>query len=306
VYDALNVVNQAENAFKNLVSPNRNDTIWGEALTPVESVEVSIPSLTLANALDLALQNRPELEINRTQKQINAIDQRYFRDLKKPQIDLVTSFTQAGAAGSVNSNFVNPVGTSNTTGTLNQVIANLNVITMQNYPNLPQITPIPVTPPAELPDYLIGGYGSALANLYRYPSFRVGVQFNLPIFGDRTARAQYGRSLVEGERLETQREQIEQNILVDVRNALQTVRTAEARLRAAAIARANSEKQYESEQRKLGEGQSDVYRVLERQTALAAARSTELRSRIELNKAIADLQRATGNSLKAQDIETRK
>jgi len=84
------------------------------------------------------------------------------------------------------------------------------------------------------------------------------------------------------------------------------VHTAEARLRAAAIARENSQKQYESEQRKLDEGQSDIYRVLDRQTALAAARSSELRARTELNKAIADLNRATGNTLKENNIETRK
>jgi HAE1 family hydrophobic/amphiphilic exporter-1 len=111
---------------------------------------------------------------------------------------------------------------------------------------------------------------------------------------------------VEGERLETEREQIEQNIQMDVRNALQSVHTAEARLRAAAIARDNTQKQYESEQRKLDEGQSDIYRVLDRQTALTAARSSELRARTELNKAIVDLQRATGNTLRENNIETKK
>jgi outer membrane protein TolC len=100
-----------------------------------------------------------------------------------------------------------------------------------------------------------------------------------------------------------QREHIELVIQVEVRNALQASRTAEARLRAAAIARENSEKQYESEKRKLDEGQSDVYRVLERQTALSAARSNELRARTDLNKAIAELQRATGSTLKANDID---
>src|SRR5690606_38292179 len=100
-----------------------------------------------------------------------------------------------------------------------------------------------------------------------------------------------------------QRDQLEQNIQVDVRNAIQAVRTAEARLRAASVARENSVKQYESEQRKLDAGQSDIYNVLERQTALTTAQSNELRARTELNKAIADLHRATGNSLKVNDID---
>ena len=128
--------------------------------------------------------------------------------------------------------------------------------------------------------------------------------FNLP-FGNNTAKANLGRSLVQSEQIGTQREQIEQTIQVDVRNALQAVRTSEARLRSAAISRENSQKQYESEQRKLDAGQTDVYKVLERQTALINARSSELRAQTELNKAIADLQRATGNSLKANNIEAK-
>jgi len=87
---------------------------------------------------------------------------------------------------------------------------------------------------------------------------------------------------------------------------MQAMRTAEARLRAAAIARENAEKEYASEQRKLDEGQSDIYKVLDRQTALSSARSNELRARTDLNKAIADLQRATGNTLKENNIEPKK
>lgn len=303
VYDALNNVTVAENALKNYISPDRNNKIWAESVLPTDPVDADVPVTTLNDALTAALQNRPELEVNQTQKEINAIDQKFYKEQTKPQIDLVANYTLAGAAGTFNPNVVNPIGSSNSTLALNQVIGRVNGLTPDQTP----ITPVIVTTPPSLPDQLNGGYGQALGNLFanRYPSFRVGVQFNLPLFGDKTARAQYGRSKVEGDRLQTQREQLEQNIQVDVRNALQMMRTAEARLRSAAIARENSEKQYESEQRKLDAGQSDVYKVLDRQTALTTARSNELRAQTELNKAIADLQRATGNSLKANNVEAR-
>ncbi|MCC7308728.1 MAG: TolC family protein [Acidobacteria bacterium] len=308
VYDALNAVGVAENNLKNLIAPGRTDAIWSRSVTPVDSVELNAPITTLSQALDAALQNRPELEINQAQKDINAIDQKFFKEQKKPQIDLIASYTLAGAAGTFNPDVVNPFSGTGTTSSINQLIRNNELLRNANPAlNLEQINQIPIIPTPALPDDLIGGYGSALGNLFanRYPTFRVGVQFNLPLFGDKTARAQYGKSLVEGEKLQTQREQIEQNIQVDVRNALQATRTAEARLRSAAIARENSQKEYESEQRKLDNGQSDIYRVLERQTALTTARSNELRAQTELNKAIADLQRATGNSLKANNIESR-
>jgi outer membrane protein TolC len=83
------------------------------------------------------------------------------------------------------------------------------------------------------------------------------------------------------------------------------VRSGEARLRAAVIARDASEQQYQSERRKLDAGQSTVFLVLERQTALTAARGNELRAQTELNKAIAELHRATGNSLTTHQIVVR-
>lgn len=303
VYDALNQVTISENNLKNLIAQNKNDALWGQSVVPVDSVELVSPSTTLPEALDAALQNRPELEINTAQKEINQIDQKFYREQSKPQIDLVGSYTTTGAAGSL-TNTTNPFsGSSETTRlTINQIVDRLNLLN----PNNP-LQPIPATPTQSLPENLIGGNGNALVNFLanRYPTFRVGVQFNLPLFGDKITKAQLGKSLVEGEKINTQRAQLEQGIQVDVRNSLQALRTAEARLRAAAISRENSVKQYESEQRKLDAGQSDVYKVLERQTALTTARSNELRAQTELNKAIADLQRATGNSLKANNVEAR-
>ncbi|HVF48165.1 MAG TPA: TolC family protein [Pyrinomonadaceae bacterium] len=283
VYDALNLVNQAENGLKNLISPNRADEIWSEAIMPVEAVEVTVPNTTLGEAMQTAMDNRPELEINAAQKAINAVDQRLFRDQKKPQIDLVASYSSSGIGGSQNPNFS---------------------------PNFP--TPCSVDPAspacAQQQANLALLTGNPLSGIFanRYPVLRVGVNFNLPLFGDKTAEANLGRSLVEAERLEIQREQIEQGIQLEVRNALQAIRTREAQLRSAAIARENSERQYASEQRKLDEGQSDVYKVLERQTALTVARSNELRARTELNKAVADLQRAMGYTLKANNIEAKR
>lgn len=286
VYDALNAVNQAENNLKNLISPNRTNAIWSQSLTPIDSVELTAPDTTLVEAVDTALQNRPELEINKTQKELNSIDQQFYREQKKPQIDLIASYTSSGVGGSLNPNSSNPL-----------------LRNCAQTPTLPECIAAAQALQALLQN--VGGGGTAVTDIFgnKYPTFRIGLQFNLPLFGDKSARALYGKSLVEGERLEAQREQAEQTIQVEVRNALQAIRTSEGRLRAAAIARENTAKQYESEQRKLDSGQSDIYKVLERQTALAVAKSNELKARTDLNKAIADLQRATGTSLKANNIE---
>ena len=287
IYDALDTVNRAENVLKNLIVKDKNDSLWSVSLIPTDKVDLETPNTTLPEALDLALQNRPELELNDTAKEINQIDQKFYKDQAKPQVDLFASYTSSGVGGTTNPIFTNPLAgsvCSVPTSTQCQAFLAQQSNLLQN----------------------LGGSASTVSDIFaqKYPTLRVGVNFNFPL-KNKTAQAQLGKSLVEEEKIQTQREQVEQSIQVDVRNALQSLRTSESRLRAAAISRENSLKQYESEQRKLDAGQSDIYKVLERQTALMTARSAELRAQTELNKAIADLQRATGNSLKANNVEAR-
>ncbi|HEX7957575.1 MAG TPA: TolC family protein, partial [Pyrinomonadaceae bacterium] len=208
-----------------------------------------------------------------------------------------------GLAGASNASGTNPLTASNeqVRNRINELVGIVN----NQFPGS-NLQPIPEPPVASIPGNLVGGEGQSLVNLAanRYTNFRAGVTVNLP-FRNTTAKAQLGRSLVDAERIRTQREQLEQLIQVDVRNALQLVRTAESRLRAAAAARSASEQQYASEQRKLDAGQSTVFLVLERQTQLATARGNELRAQTELNKAVAELQRATGNALEQNRVEIR-
>lgn len=295
VYSALDDVGRAENALKNLIAENREAPLWNVALVPTDSVDLKAPPTPLPDAMDAALRSRPELQQSDVAQAINDIEQRFAREQVKPQVDLVGSYGVVGLAGTLDSNRVtNPFTAQNA-----QLRERINQLSLLNgLPVLPE-------PPAQIfPDILLGGYGQSFGNLAanRFSNFRAGVQINLPL-KNRTAEAQLGRSLVERDRLRVQREQLEQLIQVDVRNALQLLRTAESRLRAAASARNASEQQYASEQRKFDAGQSTFFLVLERQTALTTARGNELRAQTELNKAIADLQRATGNALEENKVQ---
>jgi HAE1 family hydrophobic/amphiphilic exporter-1 len=297
IYVALDEVGRAENALKNLIAENRRSEVWRVALVPTDAVDVQPPVVALEDAMQAALATRPELQQSDVAREINLLDQRLAREATKPQVDLVGTYGAVGLAGAFDpATSVNPFSASN-----DQLRARINQLSQIN--GLPLL---PDPPPQTLPDTLVGGYGQSIANLgaNRFNNFRVGVQLNLPL-RNRTAEAQLGRTLVERDRLQVQREQLEQLIQVDVRNALQVTRTAESRLRAAAVQRSATEQQYASEQRKFESGQSTFFLVLERQNALAAARGLELRAQTELNKAVAELQRATGNSLEANQVQVR-
>jgi outer membrane protein TolC len=296
VFSAIEEVSRAENNLKNLIAENQKAAIWTESLVPTDPVDLTAPVVSLPDALKTAMENRPELQQSHLAGEINAINQRFFKDQTKPDVDLVGTYGITGLAGTISSNVVNPFTASNLL--VRQRVDQLSM--------LAGLDPLPVIPPQTFSPDLLGGLGQSFQNLLanRYGTFRIGVQVNLPL-RNRTAEAELGKSLVEGERIVTQREQLEQTIQVDVRNALQSLRSAESRLRAAIATRQANEQQFASEQRKLDAGQSTTFLVLERQTALTEARAMELKAQTDLNKAIADLQRATGNSLQVNSIVVR-
>lgn len=267
VYAAQEDVTRAENALKTLMLRDRNAELWSRALLPVTPVSLDVPRISLPHAISMALANRYELAELRTNTEINEIDHRFYRDQTMPQVDLTMSYSSNGVAGTLTEN-ENPL-------------------------------PIGNSIPAELQ----GGYGRSLSNLLGQdnPTVRVGVRISLPL-KNRTAKAQLGQSLAEGRRLDTVRAQTEQLIEADVRNAMQRVRSVEARMSAAVAQREAAEQQYTSEQRKFQAGMSTVFLVLQRQTDLTAARGRELETQTDLNKAVADFQRATGNTFSYRNV----
>ena len=271
VYTAQETVTRAENTLKTLLLPDRTSAEWSRPITPVSPVDVPPPAIGLEVALAEAMRNRPELEQLEVNAEINKIDERYFRDQTKPQIDLVGSYTSQGLAGSETPAAFDDMGN-------------------------------PLVPPV-----LVGGLLNSFSNLaaFRFPSYRIGVSISLP-WGNRVAKANLGRVLVESDRLANTRAQTEQVIEAEVRNALQALRSAESRLESAAAARSAAEELYASEERQFRSGTTTFYLVLQRQTELTAARGREIQARTDLNKAISEFQRAIGNTLTVNNVTVTK
>ena len=291
VYTAQENVTLAENNLKTLMLPDRTNEVWTRALVPISPVEVEIPRVPLETALAAALTNRQEIQQLQASAEINRINERYFRDQTKPQIDLVGTYQAAGLAGAVVPRA--PSTPSALTTRVNELSA------LAGLPELPVTTTTTNVPPN-----LVGGYFTSLGNLLAqdYPTYNIGVRISLPL-GNRTAKANLGRTLAEGTQIENQRAQTEQTIEADVRNALQTLRSAEARLQAAAATRASAEQLFESEQRQFRAGTSTVFLVFQRQTTLISARAIELQAQTTLNKAVSNFQRVLGTTLTANSVE---
>ena len=150
---------------------------------------------------------------------------------------------------------------------------------------------------------LIGGYGQTLRNLIGADTrnVTVGVAIQFP-FKNKTAEANLAGARIQKEQLAASTRSQEQIIEVDVRNSAQAVESARLRVLSAREARINAETQLEGEQRLYQVGRSTTFFLFQRENALANARASELRAETDYNKALADLQRATSTTLRANNI----
>ena len=296
-YSAQEALTAAENVLKTLILPDRTDPTWSSALIPITPVNVSPPITPLIDAVREGLANRPELAQIQINGEINATDNKFYREQTKPQVDLVATHTNAGLAG-----IQLPAGPNPFTAGLASLSDRINDLSL-----LAGLQPLPSTgggTTAGLPPLLVGSYGQSVSNIFNnnFPTTQVQLRMSLPL-RNRTAEANLNNSLAETRRIRNQRQQTEQSIEAGVRNAMQSVESAKARLASSRVARQSAEEQYQSEQRQFRAGTSTLFLVQQRQTDMITARSQERRAESDLGKAIATFELATGTILQTNNIQ---
>ena len=98
-YSAQTTLTQAENNLKTLMLEGRSSALWASALIPVTPPDSTAPVTPLADAVNQALADRPEVAEVQINGEINQRDTRYFHDQIKPQVDVIASYTRNGLAG---------------------------------------------------------------------------------------------------------------------------------------------------------------------------------------------------------------
>jgi outer membrane protein len=296
-YSAQTALTRAENTLKALMLADRTSPMWASALIPMTSDTASVPVIPLADAVAEALANRPETAEVQISGEINQSDTRFLREQTKPQVDLVGSYTRAGLAGSQVIQTVNPF-----TASFGPLIDRLNLLSATS-----GLQPITISGGGgTTPPLLVGGYDQSLSNLWagNFPTTQVQLRVSLPI-RNRTTEANLSRSIAEGRRIKNQKEQLEQAIETDVRNAMQGVQSSQLRLEAAKVQRQSAEEQYQSEQRQFQAGTSTLFLVQQRQSTMITARSQERRAEADLGQSIAAFELSTGSILREHNITLR-
>ena len=141
-----------------------------------------------------------------------------------------------------------------------------------------------------------GGYGSALGQVlaHDYPTYGIGVQVTLPIH-NRIAEADLARDELNTKQAQIRVAQLQNQAKLEVEDALIAIRRARASYDAAVQARKFQQESLEAEQAKFEVGASTAFFVIQYESLLAQAKSTEVAAKSSYVKARAALQRATGS-----------
>jgi outer membrane protein TolC len=272
------------------------DLVYGAGLRPKLEflVEPTDPPLAeskyevnLDMAVEKAFSERPELAIAHDEVERQQYLVQYAKSQRWPQLDVVGQYGYQGLTGQPSKDCVIP----NFTGTFTP-----------GQTGSPCAKFIPQLPPGSVPNS-----ANIMDANQDFFSGRTGLNwslkgvFSVPI-GNNTAYHNLERTQLEFRRANAQTKRTEQDIILDVRNAVRNLDSAYEGIEASERARIAAEEQLRAERIRLEHGESTPFNVLLREEQLVSAERDKIEAlRVYQNSATA-LDRAQGTILQSHSI----
>ena len=151
--------------------------------------------------------------------------------------------------------------------------------------------------------HLPGSVSDSVRDAFKqlYKNWTVGLTLSVPL-STVISRAEVARTRLELEQSQTQLKTLEQQITLEVSDAVRNIEINAQRYEAYKLARELTEKQLAAEEKKLSVGLSTNFFVLDAQDKLSTARSLELKSLVGYNLSLVQYERATGTALASRNI----
>lgn len=262
-------VAQQETVLKNALSRTGIASAWLDDVHIVTLDSITVPETeNLKPTPDLveeALKNRPEIEKTRINLESSKISAIGTRNALLPTLSAFVDVSNNALAGDPNP---------------------LNSITGR--------TPAP---------NVVGGYGSFLGQIFRrnYPNYSAGFSLNVP-FRNRAPQADYVADQLQLRQDELQLQKAENQIRVEVKNAIIGLQQARARYETAVATRALAEQTLDAEQNRFKFGESTPAAVIQAQRELAADQSAEVQATANYTHAQIAFDQAIGRTLDVNRI----
>jgi len=134
------------------------------------------------------------------------------------------------------------------------------------------------------------------------PFYSYGAQLSIPL-GNIAARNNLKSGKATEKQLLLQLKQLEQNVMVQIDDAVKAAQSAWESVDATKSARIYAEAALDAEQKKYAVGKSTTFTVLQLQKNLTSARSDEIRALANYNQALANLAAAEGSTLQRHNLD---
>ena len=264
---AQTLLQQQENLIKNQISrtsdPNLDEARIEASDTLPSPQAADTPKLK--DALQKAMENRPEISVNEVNLANQRITIKSSRNALLPNLDLFGSYTGAGLAG--------------------------NRVIRDSQGNIIGSTP--------------GGIGQSLTQSFHgnFPDYSFGIALSFPI-RTRQAQADHTRTLLVERQMRVTAQRTRNQIGQEVRNALIAVNQTKAEIKAAEKAVVLAHQTLTAEGKKYRLGESTVFFVIQAQRDFDQARLNQNQSRSSYAKSITALNQSMGTTLEANNIQS--
>ncbi len=256
--------NQLDNALRllrQIVYLQKGDSFLPRPIEPVDQPRTTPVTVDANAALNLALEQRPEVHAQTLDLQSKQVTARVRENQLLPRADFVGNFGLNGLAG--------------------------DAVTVTDTSTGQQVqTPFD------------GPYSEALDRLTskKFYSYTVGLAVEIPI-GNAAAKSEYTKAKIDVSQSELTRRQLFSDISLEVSTAVNDVIANIKRIQASRVARELAEENLRNQQKRLEVGIATTKDVLDFQDDLTQARGVELQAATDYNISLAELARSQGTIL---------
>jgi len=236
-------------------------------IVPLDKPSYDRRPLSLDECLSVALANRPDLQIYRIDLENKVMTYDYWRNQLLPDLSLSASYWSPGISG-----------------------------TQLLYEDGNPLTGVVV---GTIPAGAAASIRDALG--FKYRNWSIGLSLSVPLKNFVT-RQHFASIRLSHDQAVLRIKNAEQEVYLEVKNAVRDVETNYKRVQAYKVARELAERKLAAEEKKLKVGLTTNYLVLIHQRDLANARTSELKAIIDYNLSLAGLDRSLGTSLKNKNI----
>jgi outer membrane protein len=261
-----------------------NSTVALARIVPTDHIEVAVqePVIPIQDLVTEALATRPEVEQNQITLENARLDMLGTKNNLLPTLSVTAAASNSGQAGAVNSGYLVPTGYSPT----GQVLGYR-----------------PATN-ADVNNFLLGGYGSVLSQIFsrNFPNYSVAFQLTVPI-KNRANQADQITAELNYRQSQIQDKQLHNNIKLNVISSWTTLRNARAAYDTAVVARKLQDETLAGTRRKYELGTATILDVIIAQRDDTTRQLSEVDSRNQYQRAKTNLEQQLGTILDTYQVD---